>query len=309
MEHYLPVASWIYFVYNAFRIAILSHQCFAVPLGNGRCGPGSRIPLSGAAQDYADFCQQKPVNVALGAGCASRRRSCSFDFVSPEELPCHVKQGRACCRGLMLVLCVGGMLSPGCKIDLPGVRRWWGGCLPMQTCLFCENPAGGWSVIPTSREGVQAAPLHCLSQRGPSSLLYLLWCPQHCSPVGAVGGHPVQGLAVCAGLAGVELLLLGAMTLSSHNQVGQQGSCEVHCEKSGLLTKRNLKGKWNPPFLLIKINTYPGNRKKTFLMRCVWRISVFTKNYFTARNLSCPGNKGMCFKGTGKLCTFQVTSL
>lgn len=264
MEHYLPVASWIYFIYNAFRIAILSHQCFAVPLGNGSCGPGSRIPLSGAAQDYADFCQQKPVNVALGAGCASRRRSCSFDFVSPEELPCHVKQGRACCRGLMLVLCVGGMLSPGCKIDLPEVRRWWGGCLPMQTRLFCENPAGGWSVIPTSREGVQAAPLHCLPQRGPSSLLYLPWCPQHCSPVGAVGGRPVQGLAVCAGLAGVGLLLLGAMTLSSHNQVGQQGSCKVHCEKKWPFDKDKLEKKMKPSLFINKNKYLSWKQKKHF---------------------------------------------
>jgi len=90
VEHYLPVASWINFIYNTFRIAILSHQSFSVPLENGSHGPGSRIPLSGAAQDYVNLCQQKPVSRALGAGRASRR-SCSVDFVCPEELPCCMK--------------------------------------------------------------------------------------------------------------------------------------------------------------------------------------------------------------------------
>lgn len=61
MEHYLSVALWIYFIYTTFSIAILSHQCFSVPLENGSCVPGSRIPLSNAAQGYAHFYQQKTV--------------------------------------------------------------------------------------------------------------------------------------------------------------------------------------------------------------------------------------------------------
>lgn len=61
MEHYLSVALWIYFIYTTFSVAILSHQCFSVPLENGSHVLGSRIPLSSAAQVYAHFCQQKSV--------------------------------------------------------------------------------------------------------------------------------------------------------------------------------------------------------------------------------------------------------
>lgn len=59
MEHHLPLASWIYFICNIFRIATLSQQCFSVLLGNGSHSPDSRIPLSGAAQAYANFYQKK----------------------------------------------------------------------------------------------------------------------------------------------------------------------------------------------------------------------------------------------------------
>lgn len=142
--------------------------------------------------------------------------------------------------------------------------------------------------------------------------------PPEVPPASLSGGNcrwvPSAGTCwshVSAGLAGVGLLLLGAMPLSSHSQVGQQGSRKVHCDKKQPFDK--LEKKMRPSIFINKKQT--SNEilileiEKAFSMRGVWKISVFTKKYFTARNLSCPGNKSMCFKGMGKPCTFQVTSL
>lgn len=195
----------------------------------------------------------------LWARCGSRRRSCGFDTVSPEGLPCHVKQGRACCRGVKLVLCVGGMLNPGCKIELlrllPGAKRCCGGCLSMQTCLFCQQPAAGWSVIPTNRGGVQAAPSALPApERG------------QLSPVPPVVPSASFSSRSCwwvprQGLAGHTCVLdwqewdccswepwLTPPTAKWASK--DPAKCTV--TKNGLLTGTNLKRKWDLPFLLIK---------------------------------------------------------
>lgn len=162
-------------------------------------------------------------------------------------------------------------------------------------------------------------PLHCLPQRGANSLLYLLWCPQHRSPPGAVGGCPAQGLlghTRALDCQKWDCHCWGPWLSPPTAKWASKDASKCTVTKNGLLTRANLKRKWDSVFLVTKskFQMKSWKQKKTFAMRCVWRISAFTIHYFTARNLSCPGNKSMCLKGmsfksTGKLCTFQVTSL
>lgn len=249
MEHHLPLASWIYFIYNIFRIATLSQQCFSVLLGNGSHSPDSRIPFSGGAQAYANFYQKKPVSRV----CIKEDEPQLWLCVSLRDCPAMCSKAVFAAKGLHLSsVLVGCSVQAAHQSSLGLYLRWSDAvvavCHCRHACSAASQPMLGPDIC--SREGEQATPL---PQPGTSSLLFFPLCPQHCRSFLCMSSTGTDGRCVCAGLARVGLLLLGARIFSSHNQVGPQGFCKVHCEKKldfwqGCTWKR----KWDLPFLLIQ---------------------------------------------------------